>query len=217
MFFASTIGIYQFWRDKNEVQSCCQLYKITTVFSQFTLLNLLYIVSCLPIITIGAATAALYEVTIRYADEERGELIVGYVRALRANFMKATGSFLLLGLPMVALLYSSLFWFSSKTILASIFAFVLIVTAIYLFIVLVYCLALIGRYENSFRQTLKNAFLLPIADPIRSLALALIPIAAFCFVVLFPLFKFLLLIFGFSFVIYCSSFLLLSIFRNQQA
>ena len=74
-----------------------QLYKITTVFSQFTLLNLLYIVSCLPIITIGAATAALYEVTIRYADEERGELIVGYVRALRANFMKATGSFLLLG------------------------------------------------------------------------------------------------------------------------
>lgn len=194
-----------------------QLYKITTVFSQFTLLNLLYIISCLPIITIGAATAALYEVTIRYADEERGELIVGYVRALRANFMKATGCFLLLGLPMVALLYSSLFWFSSKTILASIFAFVLIVTAIYLFIVLVYCLALIGRYENSFRQTIKNAFLLPIADPIRSLALALIPIAAFCFVVLFPLFKFLLLIFGFSFVIYCSSFLLLSIFRNQQA
>jgi len=64
-----------------------QLYKITTVFSQFTLLNLLYIFSCLPIITIGPATSALYEVTFRYLDEERGDLFVGYVLALRLQFI----------------------------------------------------------------------------------------------------------------------------------
>ncbi|WP_430610056.1 YesL family protein [Enterococcus sp. DIV0876] len=193
-----------------------QLYKVTTVFSHFTLLNILYLISCLPIFTIGAATSALYEVTIRYADDEGGELIAGYIRALRTNFVKATGSFLLLLLPMIALLYSSVFWFSAQTILASIFAVLLIAVAVYLFIVLVYCLALIGRYENSFKNTLKNAFLLPLTDPVRSLGLALIPITAFCLVVLFPIFKILLLIFGFSFVIYCSSFLLLSVFRKQH-
>lgn len=194
-----------------------QLYKVTTTFSQFAFLNILYLISCIPIFTIGAATSALYEVTIRYADDERGELISGYLRALRTNFTKATGSFLLLTLPMIALIYSSIFWFSGQTILTSICAILLIAVTIYLFIVLVYCLALIGRFENSFKHTLKNAFLLPLAEPVRSLGLALIPITAFCLVVLFPVFKILLLIFGFSFAIYCSSFLLLAVFRKQRA
>ncbi len=194
-----------------------QFYKVTTTIFQFTFLNILFLLSCLPLFTIGAATSALFEVTIRFADDERGELIIGYLQALRTNFMQATASFLLLLFPIVALIYSSLFWFSAETILASVFALLLTVAALYLFIVLVYCLALVGRYENSFKHTLKNAFLLPLSAPVRSLGLALIPVTAFCMVILFPVVKMLLLIFGFSFVIYCSSFLLLSVFRKQHA
>jgi hypothetical protein len=46
-----------------------------TTFLHFVALNVLYIVACLPVVTAGAATAALYEVTLRYADEERGYLL----------------------------------------------------------------------------------------------------------------------------------------------
>ena len=50
-----------------------------TTFLQFVALNVLYIVACVPVVTAGAATAALYEVALRYADEERGYLITGFL------------------------------------------------------------------------------------------------------------------------------------------
>jgi uncharacterized membrane protein YesL len=194
-----------------------QLYKITTVFSQFILLNVLYLLFCLPVVTIGAATSALFEVTLRYADDERGELIAGFLRAFRANWKKATGAFVLLVLPIAALIYSGFFWFSGGTFLTSIIAVISFVSSGYFFLVLVYSLALFGRFENTFKQTIKNAFLLPLAEMVRSLGLLLIPITLFCLVVLFPLFKLLFALFGFAFAMYCSSFLLLAVFRHQRS
>lgn len=194
-----------------------QLYKITTVFSQFILLNALYLLFCLPIVTIGAATSALFEVTLRYADDERGELIVSFLRAFRFTWKKATGAYLLLGLPIAALLYSGFFWFSGGTLLTSIPAMISFVSSGYFFLVLVYSLALLGRFENTFKQTIKNAFLLPLAEMVRSLGLLLLPITIFCLIVLFPLFKLFFALFGFAFAMYCSSFLLLSVFRHQRS
>ena len=58
-------------------------YKITTITTQFIALNLLYLICCLPIITIGAATTALLDVTLHYADGEKGYLIKDYFLSLK--------------------------------------------------------------------------------------------------------------------------------------
>lgn len=191
-----------------------QLYKLTTVTSQFILLNLLYLVMCLPIVTIGVATSALFEVLLRYADDERGYLINDYLKAVKTNWKQASSAFLILAFPISLLIYSSSFWFGVGSLLTSIVGVVSALIAAYFFIVLTLSLALIGRYQNSLKQTLKNAFFLPIADPLRALGVLLIPVTLFCIMVLFPGFRLFLPLFGFAFICYCSSFLLLSIFKR---
>lgn len=191
-----------------------QLYQFTTVTSQFILLNLLYLLMCLPIITIGVATSALFEVLLRYADDERGYLIKDYFQAVKSNWKQATAAFMLLIGPMALLIYSSSFWFAMGTLLTSIVAVISGILAAYFFVVLTLSLALIGRYKNSLKQTLKNAFLLPVADPVRSLGILLMPVVLFCLMVLFPGFRLFLPLFGFVLICYCSAFLLLSIFKR---
>jgi len=63
-----------------------------TTFLAFVVLNLLYLMTCLPVVTIGVATSALYEVTFRYADEERGNLLRDYIAALGAEVAVERGA-----------------------------------------------------------------------------------------------------------------------------
>lgn len=187
-----------------------------TTFTHFIFLNFIYLLLCVPVITIGAATSALFEVTMRFADHERGYLIKGYFTALKTNFKNATIVYLALLLPMILLMFIAFFWLSFETIPTSIVGVFFFFFIAYLFIVLVYSLALVARYDNSIKQTLKNAFLLPVAEPIRSLGLLLIPVVVYCMVVISIIFKVSMVIFGFAFCIYCSSFLLLSIFKEHK-
>lgn len=187
-----------------------------TTFTHFIFLNFIYLCLCIPIVTIGAATSAMFEVTMRFADNERGYLIKGYFSALKTNAKNSTIIYLAVLVPMIFLMFISFFWLSFKTILTSIVGVFFFFFIAYLFIVLVYGLALVARYDNSIKQTLKNAFLLPVAEPVRSLGLLLIPVSAYCMVVISVIFKVSMIIFGFAFCIYCSSFLLLSIFNKHK-
>ena len=54
------------------------------------LLCLLYLLSCLPIITIGAATTALYYTTHKVLRCDRSYLWKEYKRAWKENFKQAT-------------------------------------------------------------------------------------------------------------------------------
>lgn len=53
-------------------------------------LNVLWLVCSLPIVTAGAATAALYDVTLRIAREDDPPLTRQFFAAFRSNFRQAT-------------------------------------------------------------------------------------------------------------------------------
>ena len=53
-------------------------------------LNLLWFLCCLPIVTIGASTTALYSVTLKYARDEEGYLTRSFFQAFRQNFRQST-------------------------------------------------------------------------------------------------------------------------------
>ena len=54
------------------------------------ILNLLWLVCCLPIITIGASTVAAYRVSMRMIDSEEGYIAKSFFRSFRANFVQGT-------------------------------------------------------------------------------------------------------------------------------
>ena len=53
-------------------------------------LNLLYILCCLPVITAGAATTALFYVTLKMAKDEEGYITRSFFKSFKDNFIQAT-------------------------------------------------------------------------------------------------------------------------------
>ena len=186
-----------------------------TGFLGFVALNLLYLALCLPIVTIGAATAALFEVTIRYSDDESGRPLKDFSPAFARNFRRASALAAALLLPMLVLAFAAVFWSGSPTVLGGIAMTASIVAAVYCFAAFLYAMALTAIYENPFRLTLKNALLLPMAEPMRTIGLLLIPATLVSITAIFPLFGVILATVGFSVGAYGAAFLFRSAFARQ--
>ncbi|MDR3338164.1 MAG: DUF624 domain-containing protein, partial [Treponema sp.] len=58
-------------------------------------LNILWLLCCVPVITIGASTAAFYYTTTKVLRGERGHILPEFWRSFRLNFVKAVVLFLI--------------------------------------------------------------------------------------------------------------------------
>ncbi|WP_395243936.1 DUF624 domain-containing protein [Agromyces sp. MMS24-K17] len=185
-----------------------------STFLAFVALNVLYLVSCLPVITIGAATSALDEVTIRYSDEEGGRPVADFLPALWRNLGRATLLMLATLVPAVALAFSGVFWLGHPEPLLTGLAVVAFVAAVYLFAAFLHAMALVAVYRNTFRQTLRNALLLPAAQPVRTTGIVLIPVTLGALMVVFPPFGIIVATIGCSVGAYASAFLFRSVYSR---
>ncbi|GAA5087862.1 YesL family protein [Microbacterium yannicii] len=188
-----------------------------STFLTFVALNLLYIVLCLPIVTIGAATSALYEVTIRYSDDESGRPLKDFFPAFRTNFGRATVLMLCLLAPAALLGFSSVFWFAHPALFAGVAGVVAVIGAVYLFAAFLYAMAQVAYFRNTVGQTLKNALLLPAAEPVRTLGVLIIPVTAVAMMILFPPAAILVGTIGFSVGAYATAFLFRNVFTRHLA
>ncbi|MCT9821289.1 DUF624 domain-containing protein [Microbacterium sp. W1N] len=188
-----------------------------SAFIAFVALNLMYIVTCIPLVTIPAATSALYEVTIRYSDDESGRPVADYFPALVRNFPRATLLGLSLLIPFVLLAFSTAFWAASPEPLAIGAVIVSAAGALYFFAAFLHAMALTAKFRNSFRQTLKNALLLPAAEPVRTFGILIIPATVFAITVLFPVFWVIVVTIAFSVGAYATAFLFRSVYARYDA
>ena len=186
-----------------------------TGFLGFVALNLLYLALCVPIVTIPAATAALYEVTIRYSDDESGRPLKDYLPAFGRNWRAASLLGLALVPPVLLLVFSAVFWAGSPTVLGGVAMVISILAAVHVFAAFLYAMALTAVYDNPVRATLKNALLLPTAEPVRTIGLLLIPATLVCVTIIFPMFGVILATVGFSVGAYASAFLFRNVFARH--
>ncbi|PFG43971.1 putative membrane protein YesL [Isoptericola jiangsuensis] len=193
-----------------------QVQGIST-FVLFVVLNVLYLVTCLPVVTVGAATSALLEVTLRYADEERGDLVRGYLRALRTNLWRGTGVLLALGVPTLMLVFSAVFWLNLGGLLTAVAGALSVLAATFGFAATLYGFALVAWFDAPLRRCLRNALLLPLVEPARTLGLVLLPVTGACVVYLVPVTGFLAATIGLSFGAYLLALLLHGVFRRRRA
>lgn len=59
-------------------------------FGGFFLLSCLWYLCCLPVVTAGAATTALYYVTLKMARGQEGQLIPAFFHSFKQNLKQAT-------------------------------------------------------------------------------------------------------------------------------
>ena len=133
------------------------------------ILNVLMIVCCIPVITAGAAFTAMHYVLLKIVRGEEGYLIRGFFKSFRSNFRQATLIWLLMLLVVAVYVgdiwifnYSGLVFPKPLIIAVAAVAFVLLMIAVYVF-------PLRARFENSVKNTLKNAMLLAFANLPRTI------------------------------------------------
>ena len=73
------------------------LMRFLTKIADLMVLNILFCVTSIPLITIGASWTALYSVTLKMVRDEEGSVSRSYFRSFRQNFRQAT--LLWLGVP----------------------------------------------------------------------------------------------------------------------
>ena len=126
-------------------------------------LNILWVVFCLPIVTIGASTTALYSVTLKMVVNEDGYLIRDFWRAFKRDFKQSTSIWLLL-------LVLGIFFGIDFVIVrrwpgvgGQIGVFVLGIAGLLYGLVLLFVFPLIAKFENTMLQMIKNALLIPVS------------------------------------------------------
>jgi len=179
--------------------------------TDLVLLNLLFILTSIPIVTIGASTSALYSVFFRWHRQEESGYVKAYFHAFARDFKEAT----LLWLAFAAVFGIGLFdiWFFTQQpeplgYVSLLFCFL---SAMVLF-VYGYAIVLVSLFANSFVGTLKNALLMSVAYFPRTLGITCFGCLPVLLVWLFPgiilQFGWVLVLFAFSGVTYLNSLLL---------
>lgn len=186
--------------------------------ADLTILNLVFLVCCLPIVTIGAALTALNYVTLKMAEGEEGYIVKSFFKSFRQNFVQSTLLWLITLAAGIVLALDFYIVSGVSDVLMKTCRIALFFAAFLYLMVFTYLFALQARFYNKIRTTIKNALLMSIAEfPKTLLMMVLIAGAALLtFLTTQTLFYGILvwILFGFSLIAYCNCFFLKKIFAK---
>ena len=147
----------------------------TNKFSDLITLNLWFVLTSLPLITIGASATAMHYVLLRiYRDELEYSITRNYFRSFRENFRQSTAIWIIY-IAFGAVLFADLFFITNPgflKILVTIVSVLLVLSLSWIFV-------LQSRYANPVYATIRNAVVFSIMHPIDTVlmcALMLLPI-----------------------------------------
>jgi uncharacterized membrane protein YesL len=144
------------------------------------LLNLMWLITCIPIFTVGASTTAFYYATHKVIRNQRSGIWTEYWASFKLNFKQATKTWLLF-LVMFLVLYFDIRICESYLTAGDkigVLAWFFIVLAALALVWFVYVFAYMARFENDTKTTLKNGAIMMFANPISSLKVLVILCAA---------------------------------------
>lgn len=128
------------------------------------IMNFLMIICCIPIITAGAAFTAMHYVFLKIVRNEEGYLIRGFFKSFKANFMQATLIWLMMLFVVAVYMGDSLIFNYSGMEFPKALKVAVVAVAVLLLMMSVYVFPLLARFENSIKNTLKNAMILSFAN-----------------------------------------------------
>ncbi len=152
-------------------------------------LSFLWLIACIPLVTAGAATTALYYATNKCIRRSEGGVWKSFWHSFRSNFKQSTKLWLVL-LLLYALLAacccSAYLMCSSGYLPKEMFYFLLLVAAVVI-LWASFLFPYLARFQNSIRSILRNCVFIALMNiPVGLLHLALLALCLVA-VVIFPL------------------------------
>lgn len=177
--------------------------QVMTSVGEMMLLNLCWIIGCLPLVTAGAANAAMYTLMGRQLRGEGSGTVIPFFKAWWSNLK--TGTLFWMAQVLVSGSLGSILYLPLPGFLKIIAVILLILVTLVFFTVY----PQIARFRNRWLAYLKNALILLVLKPgwvILNALLILAPVIVFLLVPMeFLQFGFIWILFGFSGLFYLSA------------
>ena len=177
-------------------------------------LNLLAILFCIPIITIGASITAVYGCIFRIQEKREGYLTKDFWKLFKECFRSSTIIYLV-GVAVVAMLYLDYQIFATDSRL-DILQVLVVAGGILVAEIFTYAFPMESYFENSLKATVKNALLLGISNIPYTLLMLCINVFPFFLVARIPVTFGIWFLIGISGVAWINSFFLKKIFSKVR-
>ncbi len=171
-----------------------RLMSILTRAADLVFVNILWLVTSLPLVTIGASTTALHYVCFRILNGEESHLAKSFFRSFKENFKQATIIWLVFMLGLAVLAFDFYFMHQGTamdTVLGKVLWGIFVFAAVVLLSMLIYVFALQARFENKVNDTLKYSAIFSLSYYGRTLAMlvcdgAIMLVALIVFPIILP-------------------------------
>lgn len=156
--------------------------RFLTRFSELIALNLLWLICCIPIFTIGPSTTAMYYVIRKLVNREEPAVIKTFFTSFKSNFKHSLLVFLVMLVPLTVALDYLILMMVGVLSESAIFKILCWFAIIFVACAHSYVYPLMAHFENTVFGTVRSAFILPTGNPILAVIatlLNLLPLIAF--------------------------------------
>lgn len=178
------------------------------------LLGLIFVLCCIPIITIGASLSALYYVTLKMARGHEGGLVKQFFKGFKDNFWKGTALWLIVAVVGFLLYLDFYLLYTQELAYESIEWILFIIVGVVILMIANYIFPLQAQFENPVFRTIKNAFILSLMNLPRSILIILIELSPLLVFFFYPEVLYILIFFIVAGLPYLKSEIFVRIFEK---
>ena len=148
--------------------------------ADLVILNVLWLLCCLPVVTAGASTTAMYHVARHLQEESTSSVTRDFFRSFKSDFRQATPVYLLLLIPTAAVVMNAWILSAQSSDVVPVYVRAIwMVSALMLTFVVSFVYPVMAYFDDTVWKTLRTAAVLAVAKLPRTVlisAITLLPI-----------------------------------------
>ena len=144
--------------------------------ADLVILNILWLVCCIPVVTIGASTTAMYHVIRHWQKDSVSSIMRDFFQSFKEDFKQATPVYLILLIPTVEVVMNAMLIFNPENSAAvpSYLLVIWFISALILLFISSFVYPVMAFFADSIFKTLRNAMVLALANLPRTILISIL-------------------------------------------
>ncbi|MGN1146767.1 MAG: YesL family protein [Acetatifactor sp.] len=161
-------------------------------------LNVLAILCCIPVVTVGASMTALHYMLLKIVRDEETYVTRGFFKSFKNNFRQATVIWLIQLVVTLVLVGDFYIMYKSETEFHIVFQVLLMIVAVLVVLTSTFVYPVLAKFDNSIFRTIKNALYVSILQLPKAIAMIIMSALPIVLVAIAPSLVPIMLMFGLS-------------------
>ena len=153
-----------------------KFFTIMSRIADLMILNILWIICCIPIVTAGAATTAMYYVTLKMVRNEESYIFKSFFRSFKENFKQSTIMWLIM--LVIGIIFGLDLQILTKmdTSIGNVLRYLIFALLLVYVFTLSYLFPIQSKFVNTIKNTIKNALLMSIRHLPKTLLILVVTV-----------------------------------------